>query len=163
MPLCTLAPEGLVHVNSKSLPLTSPNRPDFPVVGIGASAGGLEAFTELLRHLPADTGMAFVLVQHLDPRHRSLLAELLSPKTPMAVVEATDGLLVSPNSVYVAPPAKDMRIEEGVLRLSSSTFLRPSSSHRLLPRLLGRGHEVQGGRRRSFRYGRRRDPWGAWR
>ena len=72
--------------------------------------------------------MAFVLVQHLDPTHRSLLAELLSPKASMGVVEATDGLAVSPNSVYVAPPAKDMRIEQGILRLSPR-----SSSGRHLP------------------------------
>ncbi len=69
-----------------------PGTPSFPVVGIGASAGGLEAFTELLRHLPPDTGMAFVLVQHLDPTHESMLPELLSSKTAMTVIEATDGL-----------------------------------------------------------------------
>src|SRR5579862_1781463 len=56
----------------------------FPVVGIGASAGGLEAFTKLLKHLPADTGMAFVLIQHLDPKHESILATLLSRATRMA-------------------------------------------------------------------------------
>ena len=92
--------------------------PAFPVVGVGASAGGLEAFTELLRHLPADTGMAFVLVQHLDPTHASLLVELLASKTSMVLVEAGDGMRVAPNTVYVVPPAKDMAIDQGALRLT---------------------------------------------
>src|SRR5688500_15549212 len=72
----------------------------FPVVGIGASAGGLEAFRQLLAGLPPDTGMAFVLVQHLDPRHESKLTDLLARATSMSVVEVTDGLPVSANSVY---------------------------------------------------------------
>jgi two-component system CheB/CheR fusion protein len=104
-----------------------PGVPLFPVVGVGASAGGLEAFTELLQHLPPDTGMAFVLVQHLDPTHGSMLPELLSAKTAMPVIEATDGLPVSPNTVYVIPAAKDMTIELGVLKLKS----RPTSGHHL--------------------------------
>ncbi|MFH0915427.1 MAG: chemotaxis protein CheB [bacterium] len=99
--------------------------PAFSIVGVGASAGGLEAFTELLRHLPPDTGMAFVLVQHLDPSHESILAELLSSKTSMSVVEATDGLPVAPDSVYVIPPAADITIERGALKLSA----RSSSGH----------------------------------
>ena len=114
-------------MGSNPLPSTTPQKPDFQVVGIGASAGGLEAFTELLVHLPGDTGLAFVLIQHLDPGHRSLLAEILAPKTPMPVVEATEGLLVSPDSVYVAPPASDVRIEDGVLKLSP----RPSAGPHL--------------------------------
>jgi two-component system, chemotaxis family, CheB/CheR fusion protein len=99
----------------------------FPVVGVGASAGGLEAFTELFRHLPADTGMAFVLIQHLDPTHGSILPELLSSKTAMRVIEATDETPVAPNTVYVTPAAKDMTIEGGVLKLR----LRASSGHHL--------------------------------
>src|ERR1700689_2476312 len=62
-----------------------------PVVGFGASAGGLEAFSEVLAHLPADTGMAFVLVQHLDPKHASVLAELLARSSAMPVEEVRDG------------------------------------------------------------------------
>src|ERR1035437_10973502 len=76
----------------------------FPVVGIGASAGGLEAFTKLLKHLPNDTGMAFVLVQHLDPTHGSALTEILSRATAMPVTEVRDGMQVEPNHVYVIPP-----------------------------------------------------------
>jgi len=89
----------------------------FPVVGIGASAGGLEAFTELLEHLPADTGMAFVFAQHLDPRHKSNLAQILSRSTPMPIQEATDGMRLEPNQIYVMPPDRDMAVFHGALSL----------------------------------------------
>jgi two-component system CheB/CheR fusion protein len=89
----------------------------FPVVGIGASAGGLEAVTSLLKSLPAETGMGFVLVQHLDPAHESALTTLLSRTTRMTVLEAQDGLLVQPDHVYVIPPNKKMGIEQRTLRL----------------------------------------------
>ncbi|MEA5617920.1 chemotaxis protein CheB [Cronbergia sp. UHCC 0137] len=90
----------------------------FPIVGIGASAGGLEAFTELLSHLPTDTGMAFVLVQHLSPHQKSLLTDILSRSTEMAVTEIQDGMPVEPNHVYVIPPNSQMTIANGVLKLS---------------------------------------------
>lgn len=89
----------------------------FPVVGIGASAGGLEAVTSLLKELPADTGMAFVLVQHLDPAHESALTSLLSRATEMTVSEARDGAVVAPGHLYIIPPNKKMGIEQGTLRL----------------------------------------------
>ncbi len=89
----------------------------FPVVGIGASAGGLEAFRQLLEHLPTDTGMAFVLVQHLDPTHESILTELLSRSTRMPVSEVRDGMAVAPDHVYVIPRNTNMAIAEGVLHL----------------------------------------------
>ncbi|HVE66882.1 MAG TPA: chemotaxis protein CheB, partial [Thermoanaerobaculia bacterium] len=88
-----------------------------PVVGVGASAGGLEAFTQLLRALPADTGMAFVLVQHLAPSHASALAEILSRATTMPVTEVEDEPTVEPNHVYVIPPGQSMVISEGTLNL----------------------------------------------
>jgi len=91
----------------------------FPIVGIGASAGGLEAFTQLLEHLPNDTGMGFVLVQHLDPNHKSLLTEILSRKTQMPVLEVTDSMVVKPNHVYIIPPNKKMILAQGVLRLTA--------------------------------------------
>jgi two-component system, chemotaxis family, CheB/CheR fusion protein len=90
----------------------------FPVVGIGASAGGLEAFTQLLNHLPIDTGMAFVLVQHLDPRQKSLLSEILSRTTQMPVCEVQDGMTVEPNHVYVIPPNTMMTSAHGLLHLT---------------------------------------------
>src|SRR5574337_808964 len=90
---------------------------DFPIVGVGASAGGLEAFRELLHHLPENTGMGFVLVQHLDPRHESLLTGLLQTSTKLAMVEARDGLRVEPNHVYVIPPNCNLGILHGVLQV----------------------------------------------
>lgn len=97
---------------------TSPPRGNpFPIVGIGASAGGLEAFGQLLSALPADTGMAFVLVQHLDPLHESLLPELLAGRCSMPVLTVHDGLKVQPNSVYVIPPNSSMELTDGVLSL----------------------------------------------
>ncbi|MEK6708756.1 MAG: chemotaxis protein CheB [Pseudomonadota bacterium] len=74
------------------------------MVGIGASAGGLSAFTKLLKALPLDTGMAFVLVQHLDPKHISLLPELMARATSMPVIEASDGLRVEPNYIMSCRP-----------------------------------------------------------
>jgi two-component system CheB/CheR fusion protein len=96
----------------------------FPIVGMGASAGGLEAFTQLLSHLPNDTGMAFVLVQHLSPDHKSILSEILSRTTQMPVHEVQDGMLVEPNHVYVIPPNKNMTISHGVLKLTPRTKTR---------------------------------------
>lgn len=96
------------------------NQPSsFPIVGIGASAGGLEAFTELLKHLPTDTGMGFVLVQHLDPQHESALTQLLARVTRMPVLEVTNNLRVKANHVYVIPPNTNLAIEQGVLKLQS--------------------------------------------
>jgi two-component system CheB/CheR fusion protein len=94
---------------------------NFPVAGVGASAGGLEAFTDLLRSLPADTGIAFVLVQHMDPTHESMLPKLLAKATAMPVQEVDDGRAVQPNHVYVIPPNKRMTISQGVLRLTPRT------------------------------------------
>jgi two-component system CheB/CheR fusion protein len=101
----------------------APEQPDaeselFPVVGIGASAGGLEAFRQLLSHLPRDTGMAFVLIQHLDPTHKSLLREILARATPMPVIEVLDSMAVEANCVYVIPPNTKMVMQEGVLKLT---------------------------------------------
>ena len=90
----------------------------FRVVGVGASAGGLDAFTELLQNLPPDTGLGFVLVQHLDPNYRSGLAEILGRATAMPVEEAVDGAAVRPNRVLVGPPDADLSIERGTLRLT---------------------------------------------
>ena len=94
------------------------------IVGIGASAGGLEAFSQLLRTLPAETGMAFVLVQHLDPRHESMLTQILSQRTKMPVNEVNDGLAVEPDHVYILPPNKNMTISGGILDLRPRTEVR---------------------------------------
>lgn len=89
----------------------------FPIVGIGASAGGFEAFAEMLNALPADSGMAFVLIQHLDPTHQSMLAPLLARKSILPVTQVSDGMTVKPNQVYVIPPNTQMGIQNGSLHL----------------------------------------------
>jgi two-component system CheB/CheR fusion protein len=95
----------------------TPSGVPFPIVGIGASAGGLEAFRELLRDLPPDTGMGFVLVQHLDPEHDSVLPDLLQRVTSLPVHEVTNNLQVEPNHVYVIPPNTNLGITAGALTL----------------------------------------------
>ena len=87
------------------------------VVGIGASAGGLEAVSELLRHLPNNTGMAFVFVQHLEPRQTSRLTEILSRITDMPVEVAADQLRMKRNHIYVMPPGLDITLSDGLLIL----------------------------------------------
>ncbi len=100
--------------------LTSPasTATSFPIVGIGASAGGLEAFEQFFGHVSADCGMAFVLVPHLDPSHASLLSEILQRTTNIPVIEAIDQVQVKPDSVYIIPPNRDMAIFHGKLQLS---------------------------------------------
>jgi two-component system CheB/CheR fusion protein len=93
----------------------------FPIVGFGASAGGLEAFSKVLEALPTDTGMAFILVQHLDPTHESMATEILSHTTRMPVHEVKDGVKVLPNHVYLIPPNFNMAILQGVLSLLPRT------------------------------------------
>lgn len=88
-------------------------RGPFPIVGIGASAGGLEAFSALLKHLPLDSGMGFVLVQHLDPEHDSALTQLLGRATSLPVREVTNNLRIEPNHVYVIPPNRNLSIAGG--------------------------------------------------
>jgi len=98
-----------------------PPRAVIPVAGIGASAGGLEVFQLLLADLPADTGLAIVFVQHLDPQHHSMLAEILARATAMPVSEAADGMPVEANHVYVIPANADVTIARGALRLAPRT------------------------------------------
>jgi two-component system, chemotaxis family, CheB/CheR fusion protein len=93
-------------------------RPPSLVVGIGASAGGLAAFRSFFDHMPADTGMAFVLVQHLDPQHRSMLVELLQPHTSMDVVEAHDRATLAANQIHVIPPNATLTLEGDTLRVA---------------------------------------------
>jgi len=90
----------------------------FPIIGMGASAGGLEAFEDFFRNVPARSGMAFVLVSHLDPGHASMLAEILGRNTSLPVVEARDQMPVGPDHVYIIPPNREMTIFHGKLQLS---------------------------------------------
>ena len=89
------------------------------VVGLGASVGGLEAFGTFLAELPAGTGIAFVLVQHLSPDHPSKLTELLAATTPLTVIEATEGLRVQPDHVYIIPPNATLTIDDARLRVET--------------------------------------------
>ena len=89
----------------------------FPIVGIGASAGGLEALDQFISNVPKDSGMAFVVIQHLDPTHKGMLPELLQRITTMQVLQVKDRMTVKPDCVYVIPPNKSMSILKGVLHL----------------------------------------------
>jgi two-component system, chemotaxis family, CheB/CheR fusion protein len=95
-----------------------PRRDDFLVVGIGASAGGLEALYKLFNALPPDPGMAFVLIQHLDPTHSSMMVGLLASHTAMQVLEAADGMPIQRDRVHIIPPGAYLSIRDGVLRLT---------------------------------------------
>jgi hypothetical protein len=88
-----------------------------PIVGVGASAGGLDAFMELVRHLPPKTGMGFVLLQHLDPEHESALTKILGKVATIPVCEAADNVRVKADHIYVIPPNRAMSIAGGFLRL----------------------------------------------
>jgi two-component system CheB/CheR fusion protein len=89
----------------------------FPIIGIGGSAGSFQSFEKFFTHLPADSGMAFVLILHLDPHHKGQVSELIQNYTVMPVVEAHDGLVVEPDHVYIIPPNKDMGIHNRKLLL----------------------------------------------
>lgn len=94
---------------------------DFPVVGVGASAGGLETFKRLFSNMPTNSGMAFVLVQHLDPNHESIMAELIGKSTEMPVWQVTDEMEIEPDHVYMIPPNSDLVIDDRILRLKEQT------------------------------------------
>jgi two-component system CheB/CheR fusion protein len=104
--------------------IPSPPSGDFPVVGIGASAGGLEACRKLVDGLPAATGMAFILVQHLDPTHESMMVDLLAGHTAMTVRQAADGMPIERDHLYVIPPGSYLSVGDGALHLS-----RPQARH----------------------------------
>jgi two-component system CheB/CheR fusion protein len=99
--------------------MTEQQEISFPVVGIGALAGGLEALSELLTALTPETGMAWIVVQHLDPTHQSMLVELLGAKTRLAVSEAHDCEQILHDHLYVIPPNATMTFAHGSLRLQA--------------------------------------------
>ena len=116
----------------------------FPVVGIGASAGGLEAITQLLQAMPLDTGMAFVVIQHLAPSRASLLSEIIARATKLPVQTVADGMPVHPNHVYVIPPGSSMELADGTLKLSPR--IRSDGAHRPIDLFLRSLAAVQGHR-----------------
>src|SRR5450631_2756497 len=98
---------------------SSSERPaDFPIVGIGASAGGLEACRKLVDALPEGNGMAFILVQHLDPTHESMMVQLLADHTSMPVQQASEGMPIERDHLYVIPPGAYLSVSNGALHLS---------------------------------------------
>lgn len=99
-----------------------------PIVGIGASAGGLDAFRKFLTAMPDDSGLAIVLVPHLDPSHESMMVNLLARQTKIPVCEAQDGMAVQANRIYVIPPNKFLSIKDGVLQLSKPPVGRRSET-----------------------------------
>ena len=108
-------------MNSKTQPAISAS---FPIVGIGASAGGLTALEQFLSHLPPQSGLAIVVVQHRDPHSEGMLVELLQRHTPMPVQQVQDQMQVEPDHVYVIPPGLDMSLMRGVLHLFEPTEAR---------------------------------------
>ena len=134
----------------RASPVTAPDRTGydptherFPIVGIGASAGGLRALQRFLGNLPDDTGMAFVVIVHLDPHHESQMAELLQTSTAMPVRQVTQTLTAEPNRVYIIPPDKDLTMAEGELHVVA----RAGAAHGRAPidlflRTLAETHEV---------------------
>ncbi|MCF7818586.1 MAG: PAS domain-containing protein [Kiritimatiellales bacterium] len=116
-------PGKTTKVARKKTPV--PDTPvSFPIVGIGASAGGLEALEQFLGHVPPGSGMAFVIVQHLDPTRKGIMPELLHRSTGMDVVQVKDATKVKPDCAYVIPPNKDMSILHGTLHLLDPTAPR---------------------------------------
>ena len=122
-----LAPESIEAISQRISAVGEvlhENAIDFPIIGIGASAGGLEAFESFFKACPADMGMAFVLVPHLSPDHHSLLAEILQRCTTMPVAQATNHARIEPNHVYIIPPDCDMALLNGALQLSQPDAAR---------------------------------------
>ena len=106
-------PAGIIRPKAARARVTAA----FPIVGIGASAGGLEALEQFLKSVPAGSGMAFIIIQHLDPTRKGVMSELLQRATSMKVVQVKDRTLVRPDCVYVIPPNKDLSLLHGVLHL----------------------------------------------
>ncbi len=110
-------PKGTSESTNKERSLNTDKIDDFHIVAIGSSAGGLEALEGFFKNMPKDNGMAFVVIQHLDPNHKGIMPELLQRITPMNVLQVTDRLKVLPNHVYIIPPNKSMSILGRVLHL----------------------------------------------
>src|SRR5262249_29282029 len=110
-------PEEITDRMTMAVDHEAPPRLPFPVVGIGASAGGLEAMTEFVEAMRSDSGMAFVFIQHLPPERESMIADILGAKTQMLVQQVEDGVEVKPNCLYVIRPGHVLTIKDGRLHL----------------------------------------------
>ena len=112
----TVPKKSLVKKKKKTAELFPPDN-SFYVVGIGASAGGLEALEKFFESMPVNSGMAFIVVTHLDPNHISIMPELIQKSTRMKLFQAEDGMLIEPNHIYVAPPNSELAVLHGKIRL----------------------------------------------
>ena len=118
---------GRTKYSKGNAPKTDTAKADFPIVGIGASAGGLEALLAFLGNVPENSGLAFVIIQHMEQMRKSILAELLQSATTMKVVQVNENTSVQPDCVYVIPPNKEMSIQHRVLHLFD--FIVPHTLH----------------------------------
>ncbi len=121
-------------------PSTGPGASSLIVVGIGASAGGLEALSTLVANLPVDSNIAYVVAQHMSPQHRSMMVDLLARSSTVQVVEAADGMLLEPDILYVTPPNRNLEIRGGRITLSDTFPGGPKPSVDLLMKSLSDGH-----------------------
>ena len=113
-----------VNSTTGEAPIKSAHKKPFFIVGIGASAGGLEALEQFFKQMPADSGLAFVIVQHLDPHRHSDMPEILSKLTKMPVNLISDGMKLEADSIYLIPPDRIIRLEKSVLFVEKSAELR---------------------------------------
>jgi len=109
---------GVEQVDGDRHTTPAESRPELYVVALGASAGGLEALEKFFDNMPADSGFAFVVVQHLSPDFKSLMNELLARHTKLTIHRVTDGITIEPNSIYLIPPKKEMIVADGRLLLT---------------------------------------------
>jgi len=118
----------VARTDNRNRPLAS--QPAFDIVAIAASAGGVFALTEVLSRLPADFPAIIVVVQHLDPRHRSLMPQIFGRRSPIPVDSAVEGMEVQPGHVYLAPPDRHMLVNrDGTLSLTQTEQKKPGSWH----------------------------------
>ncbi len=119
--------DGQQDVASLASPVSESHAPPTHIVGIGASAGGLEALQHFFANMPAESGLAFIIVQHLSPDFRSMMDELLARHTAMHIHRVTDGMRIAPDSIYLIPPKKEMLIADGRLLLTDKDPAQPVS------------------------------------
>ncbi|MBK8551429.1 MAG: hypothetical protein IPL53_10375 [Ignavibacteria bacterium] len=110
-----------ISVNEKGADSSSGSSKLFTIVAIGASAGGLEAYTKIIANLLPDTGMAFVIIQHLSADYKSLLKDILKHRTQMPVISVTNGMKPQPNKIYISPPTSTISFSNGIFKLKTRT------------------------------------------
>src|SRR5271169_5273389 len=114
----------LKKLNTQAPPASETEGNSFPIVALGASAGGLEALQDFFDQMPPDSGMAFMVLQHLNPKGKSMLGAILQKHTQMELLEAEDEMRVEPNRVYLNPAGKDVGIFNGVFHLTDPVKIR---------------------------------------